>query len=158
MKDLRSWFTGVKRAVIVGVGNPIRRDDNVGIEIVRRLRGKVPRFVLLIESETVPENFLQDIVEFKPTHTLVIDAAMMGLKAGEVRLLESEEIGGYSISTHSLPLRIFMEYIGKNTSSKVALLAIQPEDVRFGEGLTTRLARVSREIADTLQRILSNKK
>ena len=158
MKDLRSWFTGVKRAVIVGVGNPIRRDDNVGIEIVRRLRGKVPRFVLLIESETVPENFLQDIVEFKPTHTLVIDAAMMGLKAGEVRLLESEEIGGYSISTHSLPLRIFMEYIGENTSSKVALLAIQPEDVRFGEGLTTRLAKVSREIADTLQRILSNKK
>lgn len=157
MQDLRSWFTGVERAVIVGVGNPIRRDDNVGVEIVRRLKGRVSKSVLLIESETVPENFLQDIVEFNPTHTLVIDAAMMGLKPGEFKLVSLEEVSGYAISTHSLPLRIFMEYIKENTSSKVALLAVQPENVEFGEGLTDKLAKVSKEIADTLQEILSNK-
>ena len=33
------WFKGKKRVVVVGVGNPIREDDNVGLKILAGLAG-----------------------------------------------------------------------------------------------------------------------
>jgi len=36
-RDLRSWFSNAGKVVIVGVGNPIRKDDNVGVEVIKRL-------------------------------------------------------------------------------------------------------------------------
>jgi hypothetical protein len=39
-KDLKDWFKGKKRVVVVGVGNPIRQDDNVGLKILEGLQGK----------------------------------------------------------------------------------------------------------------------
>lgn len=154
-RDLRSWFSNAGKVVIVGVGNPIRKDDNVGVEIIKRLEGKVSNSVYLIKSETVPENFLQEIVELKPTHVLVIDAAIMDLKPGEARLIEPGEMSGYAISTHSLPLKIFLGYIKENAGAKVALLAIQPKDVSLGEGLTEVLVESSNSIAENIQMFFS---
>ena len=154
-RDLRSWFSNAGKVVIVGVGNPIRKDDNVGVEVIKRLEGKVSDSVYLIESETVPENFLQEIVELKPTHVLVIDAAVMNLKPGEARLVEPGEMGGYAVSTHNLPLKIFLDYIRENAGSKVALLAVQPKDVSLGEGLTETLIEASKRIAENIRTILS---
>jgi hydrogenase 3 maturation protease len=109
---LEKWFTHAERVVVAGIGNPIRRDDFVGVKIVQDLQGKVPKNVCLIECETVPESFMQDIVDFKPSHVLLVDAAILGLKPGETRLVLPEQIMDFpAITTHVLPLRIFCEYI-----------------------------------------------
>ena len=155
-KELTEWFSKAERTVIAGVGNPIRTDDFVGIKIVQDLNGKLPKKVLLLECETVPESFLQDIIDFKPTHVLLIDAAIMGLKPGEARLLSQENITGFSTtSTHTLPLRIFCEYLEATTKSKIALLLIEPKNVEFGEGLTPELQESEKKIAKTLLNLLS---
>ena len=73
--DLKEWLHGQKRVVIAGIGNPIRTDDFVGMKIVQNLKGKLPGNVYLVECETVPESFLQEIADFDPTHVLLIDAA-----------------------------------------------------------------------------------
>jgi Ni,Fe-hydrogenase maturation factor len=65
--------------------------------MVRDLRGRVSRRVLLIECETVPESFVQQIVDFQPTHVLLIDAAVLGLKSGEGRLVDPERLVDRSI-------------------------------------------------------------
>ena len=44
--DLKRWFHGAQRIIIIGVGNPIRRDDNVGVQIVGGLKGRVPNTFL----------------------------------------------------------------------------------------------------------------
>ncbi len=54
-KDLKNWLVNAKKIVIVGIGNPIRKDDYVGLKIVENLKGKLPEKVLLLEAETVPE-------------------------------------------------------------------------------------------------------
>ena len=139
-KELENWFAGRKKVVIAGVGNPIRTDDYVGLNVVEKLKGKLPETVCLLEAETVPESYLLDIEEFNPSHVLLIDAAFLGLNPGEASLLEAEKIVDYSaITTHLLPLRIFCDYVKQATGAKIALLLIEPKSVEFGEGLTAEV-------------------
>jgi len=139
-KELATWFVGRKKVVVAGVGNPIRTDDYVGLRLVEKLKGKLPETVLLLEAETVPESSLLDIEEFQPSHVLLIDAAFLGLKPGEARLLEAEKIVDYSaITTHLIPLRLFCDYIKQATGARIALLLIEPKSMEFGEGLTAEV-------------------
>jgi hydrogenase 3 maturation protease len=136
-RDLKDWFISAKKIVVAGIGNPIRQDDYVGLKIVENLQGKVPANVCLLECEAVPESYLQEIEQFKPTHVLLIDAAFLGLNPGESCLFEPEKIIDYSaISTHALPLRIFCEYIKKVTGAKIGLLLVEPKSMDFGECLS----------------------
>jgi hydrogenase 3 maturation protease len=154
--EVREWLADAERVVVAGIGNPIRSDDFVGVKIVQDLQGKVSEKVYLIECETVPESFLQPIVEFKPTHVLLIDAAMLGLKPGEMRLMDPERIADFpAVSTHMLPLRIFCEYLTATTKAKIALLLIEPENVEFGEGLTPDVQATAEKITDMLLHLLT---
>jgi hydrogenase 3 maturation protease len=152
---LEKWFTDADRVVIAGIGNPIRRDDFVGVKIVQNLEGKISDKVSLLECETVPESFMQEIVDIKPSHVLLIDAAILGLKPGETRLVFPEQVTDFpAITTHVLPLRIFCEYITKMTEAKIALLLIEPENTEFGEGLTSTVQDVAEKVLVVLRNIL----
>jgi hydrogenase 3 maturation protease len=140
---------------VAGIGNPIRTDDFVGVKIVQDLQGKVPKNVCLIECETVPESFMQEIVDLNPSHVLLIDAAILGLKPGETRLVFPEQVTDFpAITTHVLPLRIFCEYITQATKARIGLLLIQPGRTEFGEGLTAKVAVSAKHIGEILLRIL----
>ena len=155
-QEISDWFTNAKRVVVAGIGNPIRRDDFVGVKIVQDLQGKVPKTVLLIECETVPESYMQEIIDFKPSHVLLVDAAILGLKPGETRLVLPEQITDFpAITTHVLPLRIFCGYITKMAEAKIALLLIEPEDTEFGEGLTATVQATAEEVTKRLTELLA---
>jgi len=157
-KELRKWFSKAKRVVIAGIGNPIRMDDFVGVKIVRDLRSKFSKNVYLIECETVPESFTQQIVDFDPTHILLIDAAILGKKPGDSVLIEPKKLATFpAISTHVLPLRIFCDFLAENTRAKIALLLIEPEQVDFGENLTPVVEASERKIVHLLLKILCYK-
>jgi hydrogenase 3 maturation protease len=153
-RELKNWLTNAERVVVAGIGNPIRTDDFVGVKIVQDLEGKVSERVYLIECETVPESFLEPIIEFNPSHVLLIDAAILGLKPGETRLVFSEQVANFpAITTHMLPLRIFCEYITKMTGAKIVLLLIEPKNNEFGEGLTPEVQAAAEKIANILQKL-----
>ncbi|NWG10965.1 hydrogenase maturation protease [Candidatus Bathyarchaeota archaeon] len=154
-KELEKWLSNAEKVVVAGIGNPIRMDDFVGVKIVQELRGKVSDKILLIECETVPESFIQQIIEFNPTHVLLIDAALLDLKAGETRLVKSEKLTAFpAFSTHMLPLRIFCEYLTKTTKAKIALLLIQPKETDFGEALTPEIEAKAKDLAKILLNLL----
>ena len=151
--SLKEWFSGAERVVIAGIGNPFRRDDFVGVETVRNLQNKVSESVYLIEAETVPESFVDPITKFKPTHILLVDAGIINKEAGASQLADPTQLmRKTSISTHTLPLRIFCDYLTETTGAKISLLVIQPKDTSFGEGLTPKL----RETATNLTNLLLN--
>ena len=155
-KELENWFSDAKKIVVAGIGNPIRMDDFVGTKIVQDLVGKVSENVRLIECETVPESYLLDIEEFKPSHVLLIDAALLDLAPGEACLFSPEQVAGFSaVSSHVLPLRVFSEYLKQSTGAKIALLLIQPKNVEFGEGLSLEVQAAAERIARLLQDLLS---
>jgi len=152
-RSLVNWIAGGKRIAVVGVGNEMRKDDAVGVQLAKKLRGKLSRQFRLIEAGTIPESYIDKVREFRPTHVLIIDAAQIGTNPGNSRLLSPRKVKGLSISTHTLPLNIFAEFVKKETCSKVKILAVQPKDLQFGEGLTDELARTVEELTSILVRI-----
>ena len=156
--ELSSWLSHAKRIVIAGIGNPIRRDDFVGVRIVQNLSKKRLENVMLIECETVPESFSQQIVDFEPTHVLLIDAAVLDLQPGEGKLVEPEMlVAPPSFSSHMLPLRMFCEYVQRMTNAKIALLLIQPKETDFGEELSLELKASAKQVSEILASLLREK-
>ena len=158
--ELEEWLKDAKRIVVVGIGNELRKDDFVGVKIVKELKNRVPRNVMLIESETVPESFIEPIVEFHPTHVLLIDAGLLKLKPGEMRLIKTSELPSPTsspISTHALPLQIFCEYIRKAIDPRLALIVIQPRDTDFGEGLSAEVENAALKLTKNLLRLLDQR-
>jgi len=154
-KELKTWLSNAEKVVVAGIGNPIRMDDFVGTKIVQDLQGKVSEKIYLIECEVVPENFIQKIIDFDPTHVLLVDASILGLEPGDSRLVKPERLAAFpAYSTHALPLRIFCEYLAKTTEAKIALLLIEPKKADFGEGLTLEVEASARKIVDVLIRML----
>jgi hydrogenase 3 maturation protease len=152
--SLKAWFSRVERVVVAGIGNPFRRDDFVGVEIVRNLKGKVSKNVYLIEAETIPENYMHQIAAFKPTHILLVDAGIINKEAGASTIVDPKQLmRKTSISTHTLPLKIFCDYLTQTTPAKIALLVIQPMDASFGEGLTPKLKKTAEALTNILQKL-----
>ena len=171
---LRNWFSNAQRIVIAGMGNPLRKDDSVGIRIVRNLRHRVPQAVFLIECETVPERYMEEICEFKPSHILIIDAVYSGLKPGSSDLIDPNRVEmafrAYdpyftsvthlatsqmpAIRTHAMPLHIFCEALVKTTKAKLSLLAIQPQNTSIGEGISPEVEKSAEHLTDLLSRIM----
>jgi hydrogenase 3 maturation protease len=153
---LEKWFAGADHVVVAGIGNSSRRDDFLGVKIVQDMQGKVPKNVCLIECETVPETFMPEIIDFKPSHVLLVDAALLGLKPGEIRLVFPEQVAAFpAVTTHFLPLRIFCEYITKMTGAKIAFLLVEPENTEFGEGLTPKVQAVADKLTGNLIDLLA---
>jgi hydrogenase 3 maturation protease len=152
---LREWFSGFERAVVIGIGNPLRRDDFVGVEIVKWLKERVQKNeVLFLESETVPESYIELIVKFDPSHILIIDAALMGLESGDMVLTDYLALTGVAVSTHALPIKIFCSFLLRVTGAKISLLLIQPGEVDFGEGLSAGLRGSLERVVNLLASIL----
>ncbi len=155
-QQLREYLgEGERRVVLMGVGNPMRGDDAVGVAVIQRLQEYPIPSVMLLNTETVPESYIGKVESHRPTHVLLIDAANFGGRPGDTRLIDSQHIGGHAVSTHSLPLTIFISYIEKSLGVEVLLLGVQPKTVVFSEELTPELAEASERIAETLRRVLS---
>jgi hydrogenase 3 maturation protease len=153
--QLQQWFLGAQKVVVAGIGNPIRSDDFVGLKIVQAMQGRVRGGVCLLECETVPEGYLQDIEDFQPTHVLLIDAAVLNRIAGEASLVDAEAVVGFSpVSSHVLPLRIFCEYIKTATGAKVGLLLVEPKNMDFGEELSSEVASAAEHLTQVLLELL----
>jgi hydrogenase 3 maturation protease len=154
-ETLQDWFTGAKKVVVAGIGNPFRRDENVGVVIVKNLKNAVSEKVYLIEAETIPESYMQQIVQFKPSHIILVDAGIINKPPGTTTLADPQQlIRKTSISTHTLPLRIFCDYLTQTTKAKIALLIIQPKDTSFGEGRTPERKQEEKQRTVLLQKLL----
>lgn len=152
---LRSWLGNYQRLVILGVGNPLRGDDSLGLEILKRLRGKVPRNVRLIYGGMAPENFIGKIKRLKPSHVLIVDAALFGGKPGEAKLILPEQITDETISTHTISLNLLASLILRETNAKVILLGIEPKNLGLGEEMSQEIKEAVERCARTLIELIN---
>ena len=151
---LAKFFEERGKTVIIGVGNPLRGDDGVGMKILEYLEDMDLPDVMLLNTETVPEAFTGKVSEYEPTHVLLVDAANFRGEPGDAKLISSAQIGGTAVSTHSLPLTIFITYIEKALNVKVKLLGIQPKRIEFYTEMTPELEEASKKISEILIKIL----
>ena len=147
------------RICLVGVGNDLRGDDSVGLEVARALLSDVRcrnrPDLLVFEGGPAPENRTGEIRAFQPGLVLFIDAAQMDEPPGTIRWIPLDTIDGMSASTHSMPLSILARYISLEFSCEVAVLGIQPGQNAIGSELTPPVRAAVDEIVDEICALLN---
>ncbi len=138
-------------ACLVGVGNPLRRDDGVGPWIVAALRTAGPTAGLeLVDAQDVPENFVPTIARGAAPNVVFVDAVAAEGEPGTVVFgLLADMAEAESFSTHKMALSLSGKYLA--AAGKTAyLLGIVPADLEFGEGMTPAVERAAAAVRDAV--------
>ncbi len=132
--------------VLVGVGNPIWGDDGAGPAVIHRLEGKTA--ALLVDGGDAPEACWGRIAAYRPQAVLVIDAVAWGGEPGSVALLERVQEGGSLLSTHRVPLNLFLDLLQRDTGADVFVLGIQPKALSFAGAMSPEVQLSVELLAD----------
>lgn len=129
------------KVLIIGVGNEMRGDDGIGAFLAGELEREFGnRKDIMVVSTQVPENFIKPIMDFKPDKIIILDSADFGGRPGDFRVIREREIMEFLVSTHNMPLTVFLKALEGLKAEKI-LVGIQPRNLDFGTGL-------SREVGD----------
>jgi hydrogenase 3 maturation protease len=151
---LKKFLNRSTKIVLLGVGSEFHGDDYVGVEICKRLKRKISKKVSIIEAGVSPENFTGKLRRINPSHIIIFDAADMKMEPGTVKLINSSEIGGLPISTHHLPLSLFIEYLKRTINSFVILIGIQPKNTEISESLSPEIEKTVQNLTNILVKVL----
>lgn len=131
--------------LVMCIGNPQGGDDAVGPYIAKKLK---ELNINAIDCGTTPENYTSVVKQINPKKLIIIDAADMGLKPGEIRIVPKEKIGVMTISTHGIPTSVLMNYLEKYIK-EVILIGIQPQNIS-GE-MTTKIKEKARFLVESIK-------
>jgi hydrogenase 3 maturation protease len=134
--------------ILMGIGNELRGDDAVGIYIAKNFKKEGWKTII---AGQVPEDFTSEIKRVKPELLVLVDAALMGLEPGEIRIVPVEKIPNVAFSTHGMPLSFFISYV-RDFVGKVILIGIQPKQMEFGMDISTEVKKAAQWLLDILRR------
>jgi hydrogenase 3 maturation protease len=155
--QIRAFFEGnEKRPILIGVGNFLRGDDAVGLIVIEEFESLKPSKTFTIKAETAPEAYMTKVTDYKPTHVMFIDASNLGCSPGDAKLISVNRILGASLSTHTLPLTLFINYLQTEINAKIILLGIQPSTIELGSEMTSIVLDSAKNISLLLFEILEN--
>ena len=137
---------------IVGMGNRHRGDDGAGPGVIDARPPGTPGFWL--DAGSAVENFLEPIAEQNPDTVLLVDAVAFGGYPGECRLMEPKMMVSTSVSTHVGSPAMLSEYLLARTGARIRMMAIQPESLDAGEGLSPPVRNSVVELATRLSSLL----
>ena len=152
-KELRARIKG--RVAIMGVGNIMRGDDGLGPAFIGLLKDKNVN-AALFDCGTVPENYIFPILRSACDTLVVVDAADIGLAAGEPVVLGLEDISAVSFSTHNPSPRLFVDLLRTgNPDLNVCVVPVQPKQTTLGAPLSPEVEKGIAVLADIFVRALS---
>ena len=148
-------MTDRRAVVIIGMGNPMRRDDGVGHAAIAMLehmgtpesRSDVDMLRLDGEATRLIEAWRGR------TLAIVVDAARAGERPGTIHRLEVgvDELPTWSggASSHSTGLAEAIDLAGalRRLPDKLVVYGVEPADMSMGEGLTPAVQAAVRELA-----------
>ena len=125
-----------ERVVVCGIGNRIRGDDAIGPMVIDSLQDKGDENILFISCESVPESFLGKIVDFRPEKVILIDAVDFGKEPGTVDRVDMHTVKKMNLSTHKMPLTLFVDYLQKRLNFRLVFIGFQPKNLRLGDEIS----------------------
>jgi len=143
-----SWMlnlsmTKKNKTLVLGVGNPLRRDDMLGLHLIRELQqGSSFPNIDLREGPFDGLTLLDEMQEY--ARVLLIDAVDMHAEPGAIRLFTPLEVKQYirrdTLSTHGFGLAEVIQLMDAlGLSPDLKILGIQPKNIEFGEGLSPEI-------------------
>ncbi len=130
--------------VVIGLGNPILRDDGVGFHVAEALRGRLDkRRVEVVQASIGGFRLLETLAGRR--RAVLVDAVRLGGRPGQIYRLSAEDFRGSirAASPHEagLPEALALgQRLGMEVP-EVVVVGIEPAEVEeFGEGLTPEVA------------------
>ncbi|MGQ9466463.1 MAG: hydrogenase maturation protease [Anaerolineae bacterium] len=135
---------GVKRCLILGLGNPLRGDDGVGPRVVAELlRRGLPDGVAAVDGGTGGLDLLHLLEGWE--RVVIVDAAILGRNPGEFLRFAPEEAhlvrSLASLSSHTVGLAdalALARALGQKLPD-IVIYGVQPERMDWEEGLSPAL-------------------
>ena len=122
---------------LVGVGNSLRGDDAVGLEIALELRSKLgstpSRGVRIHRASLMPERLLSKLAS-KSGRIVVFDAVEASKPPGEIVCSKLGDTKYGYFATHNIPLRLVPGLADRQQD--VYIVGVQSQSLEVGEGLT----------------------
>lgn len=144
-KDIHGKKPGV-RTLYAGVGNVLRSDDGVGVEICHRI--KPDRDTLVLPVEVSIENYIGKINGLNPQRLVLIDSVDFGREPGYWEFLPVEQLRDHTFHTHHISLKTITQLF----HMPVWILGIQPLTTAIGEGLSPAVKAAAEKIAGMINK------
>ena len=106
-----------------------------------------------INGGSVPENFTGLIKKIGPSHIILIDASLMKREAGEINIVNKDNIVDISISTHSMSLAYLIKYLEQEKEYNILFIGIEPEVMDLSFELSPKI----KDSSDMLIKLLFDK-
>jgi len=136
-----------KNYMLMGLGNICRGDDGIGSFIAQNFQSDD---WLVLDCGTIPENFTSLVKKTQPEYLVIVDAAQMNLEPGEFRVIPSERIDKFYLTTHNIPLSLLISYLDE-WAEKIILIGIQPEKMEDFQRISERVQDSARKLIEILK-------
>jgi hydrogenase maturation protease len=154
----------MKKFGVIGIGNPLRRDDGIGIillEKIKEQKKELPNEVEFIDGGTGGMSLLHIFACFDSI--LIIDAVQMNTTPGTYKIFTADDIlinkNNFFISTHEHQLQQVIEmskYLGEFPKD-FFIFGIQPKDTSYSKNLTndlqTKINILLKSLQDEIKKI-----
>jgi len=136
----------MKRIGVIGIGNPLRKDDGIGIVLLEKLiekKDELPDNIEFIDGGTGGMNILHLLGHFDIA--IILDAVNFDGHHGESKLFTLDEVQSQKISlgmsTHESDLFKVIQLSKelKECPDELFIFGIQPKDISFGSNLSSEL-------------------
>jgi hydrogenase 3 maturation protease len=156
---LKQKLENASKIAVLGIGSELRSDDAAGVIAAKQIkkiirRKKSPLKIKVFIGETAPENLTGEIKKFNPSHLIIIDSADMNTPPGQVTIINPEKVGGTSFCTHSLPLKVMIDYLRQSCDCEAIIIGIQPQTVAVGSNISKEVGQTVEELAVTIVNLL----
>ena len=148
----------MKKIGVIGIGNPLRKDDGIGIVLLEKLveiKDDLPDDIEYIDGGTGGMNLLHLFARFDIV--VFIDAVNFGGEIAGSKFLNSEDVISKNIqikiSTHGsdiLKIIQLSKKLGENPD-EIFIFGVQPQDMTTG-------TRLSHEIQENIDLLVDNLK
>lgn len=138
---------------IIGLGNPIKGDDGIGIRLIKEIEGKdLPPDVKVFDAGTRGMRTLHLLNDSE--RAVIVDAVHFGGEPGDSVFFTPEEVKSLnrSESTHDIN---FLEVLKLSRAldeepEELVIMGIEPKDTSFGKGVSSELEDRLPELVDDL--------
>ena len=131
----------------------MRGDDALGPMVIDALQGKTE--AMLIDCGEAPESYLGKIEKSKPERIIIVDAVQMDKPPGTIAVIDTKKIKGIVMSSHNIPMTLFLEYNETRLKCETIFLGIQPKAIAFNEGLSSECKSAVQKAAKKVLQLLS---
>lgn len=138
---------------IIGLGNPLKGDDGIGVRLVREIEKRnIPSDIKVFDAGTRGMKILHLLNDLE--EAIIIDAVHFGGDPGDSVFFTPADVKSLtkSQSTHDTDFLEVLE-LSKTLDEgpeKIVIMGVEPKDTSFGGGISSELEDKLPELIDDL--------